>query len=89
LKDTDPPKIIFPCEYPIKVLGEDTNNFREEVLLIIRRHAPDLIEESIDYRASRNGKYLSVKVTIIAESLEQIQTMFKDLKSSGRVQLVL
>ena len=82
-------KITYPCEYPIKVLGEDVDNFSEEVLVIIRRHSPDLIEESIATRASRNGKYLSVKVTIIARSAEHIEAMHSELKASGRVQVVL
>lgn len=89
MSQPSPPKITFPCEYPIKVLGEDVDNFKEEVLYIIREHSPSLLEESISYRSSRNGRYLSVQVTIIAESLEQIQVMHRALKDSGRVQIVL
>ena len=89
MSQQEPPKITFPCEYPIKVMGADVDNFRDEVLVIIREHAPDLIEESIQCRASRNGRYLSVNVTIIARSVEHIQAMHEALKASGRVQIVL
>lgn len=85
----DAPKIEFPCKYPVKVLGEHVDNFEEEVLTVIRRHAPDLDEEEINYRASSNGKYLSIKVTIRATGPEQLQQMFEDLKATGLVSLVI
>ena len=82
-------KIEFPCDYPIKVMGPNVDSFHEEVLVIIRRHAPDLREENISYRASRNGNYLAVNVTITATGIEQLEAMFEELKASGRVSMVL
>ena len=51
--------------------------------------SPDLGDEDISYRPSREGKYLAVNVIITAHSLEQIQALFDDLKASGRVAMVL
>ena len=89
MNDIDPPKIEFPCSYPVKVMGPNVDNFEEEVLLIIRRHAPELSDEDVSLRPSRNGRYLAVNVTIIATGTPQLQAMFEDLKASGRVSLVL
>lgn len=85
----DSVKIEFPCAYPIKVMGLDVDNFAEEILVIIRRHAPDLREEDVSLRPSREGRYLSVRVTIQATGLAQIEALFEELKASGRVKLVL
>lgn len=85
----DAPKIEFPCDYPIKVMGLETHDFRYIVVDIIRRHAPDLDDEQIDFRASRNGKYLSVKATITATGTGQLKALFEELKASGRVIMVL
>ncbi|MDT8398251.1 MAG: DUF493 domain-containing protein [Pseudomonadales bacterium] len=85
----DSVKIEFPCLYPIKVMGEDVEDFREEILLIIKKHAPDLCEEHITYRASRNRKYLAVNVSIMATGVPQLEALFEELKTSGRVALVL
>ena len=83
-------KIEFPCHnYPIKVMGPNVDNFHEEVLTIIRRHAPDLRDEDISYRASRNGNYLAVNVSITATGSGQLKAMFEELKASGRVSMVL
>ena len=82
-------KIEFPCAYPIKVMGPNVDNFHKEVLVIIRKHAPDLQEEDISFRASRNGRYLAVNVIIQATGVSQLKALFEDLKASGRVSLVL
>lgn len=82
-------KIEFPCEYPIKVMGPDVDNFGENILEIIYRHAPDLRDENINFRPSRNRNYLAVNVIIYATGVKQLQALFDDLKASGRVSLVL
>ena len=85
----DPPRIEFPCDYPIKVMGEPTEDFAEAVLEIVRRHDPGMCAERVGYRASSNGRYLSVQVVITATGTEQITALFEDLKASGRVAMVL
>ena len=35
-----PPKIEFPCRYPIKVLGRSDDRLRARVVEIVERHAP-------------------------------------------------
>jgi len=83
------PRIEFPCRYPIKVMGEDVDDYSTEIVKIIRLHAPDLLDEDIDFRASRHGKYLAVNVIINAQSVDQLESIFSDLKASGRVAMVL
>ena len=83
------PRIEFPCQYPIKVMGLDVDNFSDAIIEIIRRHAPDLDNDNISFRPSRHGKYLAVNVIITARGVGQIQDIFEDLKASGRVAMVL
>lgn len=85
----NPVKIEFPCAYPVKVMGLDVDSYRQEILDIIKKHAPDLSDENISYRASRNKKYLAVNVIINATGTAQLQALFDDLKASGRVSIVL
>lgn len=83
------PQIEFPCRYPIKVMGLDENDFSNEIVRIIRVHAPDLKDEDINFRPSRHGKYLAVNVVIMATGVEQIEMIFNDLKASGRTAMVI
>ena len=87
--DEKPPKIEYPCAYPIKVMGLHEEDFVSCIVEVVQRHDPDFASETITYRESRNGKYLSVKVTITATGADHIQALFDDLKATGRVVMVL
>jgi putative lipoic acid-binding regulatory protein len=89
MSQTESPKIEFPCDYPIKVIGQADADFCEFVIATVKTHAPDLDIERIEENPSRNGKYLSVRLWILATGEQQLQQIFEDLKASGRVQMVL
>ncbi|MEJ2132720.1 MAG: DUF493 domain-containing protein, partial [Gammaproteobacteria bacterium] len=36
------PRIEFPCDYPIKILGDNHSRFTDRVVELVRRHAPEL-----------------------------------------------
>ena len=79
----------FPCDFPIKAMGHSSGNFELTVLEIIRRHAPDLTEGAFKSRPSSNGKYLSVTVTIRAESRKQLDAIYMDLTTCEHVLMAL
>lgn len=90
MTDTPAPKIEFPCErYPIKVIGDAGDDFSDLVIEVVRRHAPDLDTTSLVVRDSRNGRFLSVQVTITATGVEQLQAIHGALRATGRVHMVL
>ena len=81
-------KIQFPCAYPIKVVGSAAPDFREYVVEVMVRHAGELLAE-VDVKPSSNGRFESVRVTINATGVEQLQAIFEELKASGRVHIVI
>jgi len=83
------PKIEFPCAYPIKVLGYACEEFREHVLTVMTRHAPDFDSDAVVVRDSGKGRFQAVTVTITATGVPQLEAIFADLKLSKHVQLVL
>lgn len=89
MTETAPPKIEFPCAYPLKIIGHAADDFREFVITVLERHTDRIHEETIDMRASSGGKYVSVRVTITATGEEQLKNIFTEFKASGRVQAVL
>ena len=89
-QDVAAPKIDFPCErYLIKVIGDAGEGFREVVIEVIQRHAPDFDETTVVTRDSRNGRFLSLQVLITATGVEQLQAIHVDLRATGRVHMVL
>ena len=89
MSDPEAPKIEFPCEYPIKVMGYACREFHEHVLDVMSRHAPGYDQTAVTVRDSRNGRFQSITVTIIATGEPQLQAIFEDLKVSEHVQMVL
>lgn len=79
----------FPCEFPIKAMGNADEDFDAVVVSIIRRHAPDISEGAVKTRVSAGGKYLAVTVTIQATSRAQLDAIYQDLVDCGRVLMAL
>ncbi|MGB1141090.1 MAG: YbeD family protein, partial [Halioglobus sp.] len=40
MTEPEAPKIEFPCDYPIKVLGRSSDAYQSIILDVFERHAP-------------------------------------------------
>jgi uncharacterized protein len=80
-----PPLLQYPTEYPIKVVGRPSDEFRARVHATMLRHAPKLDPDRVTERLSENGNYLSISYIIVAESSEQIVALVTDLKATEGV----
>jgi len=87
--DTEAPRIAFPCDYPVKVMGHASGEFRREVVRVCQRHAPEVNERCVSVRESRAGNYLAITVTIRATGEDQLQELFAGLKAVDGIKLVL
>ena len=81
--------IGFPCEFPIKVLGNATDTFDLEIATLVRRHVPDLSEGAITSRPSKSGNYLSVTIVVRATSQAQLDAIYLELTASELVIMAL
>lgn len=79
----------FPCEFPLKVMGRRSDDFRSIVLGIVQKHAGDIAAEQIEERSSRDGSYLSLTCTFAAQSREQLDALYRELTACERVLVVL
>ena len=89
MDDIPMPELAFPCEYPLKVIGKDEDNFFEFVIELVSHHVPGLPFEMFTTRRSGGGKYLSVSVTFIAESRAQVDALYAELGIHPRVLVAL
>lgn len=83
------PEITFPCDYPIKVVGDAAEDFAAVVCAVIKRHAPDFNAADIRVIDSRNGRFQSVRLSIRATGEAQLKALFEELKATGRVHMVV
>ena len=83
------PLLEFPTDYPIKVIGRPSDEFRARVHAIVLQHTPVLEAERVSERLSENGNFLSISYTIPAESREQVIALTTDLKACEGVLMLL
>jgi putative lipoic acid-binding regulatory protein len=75
----------FPCEFPIKAVGKNENDFQKIVLDLIQNHIQEIHPKQITLKSSRNGQYLSITTRILATSKPQLDAIYTDLNNHDLV----
>ncbi|MFO0208855.1 MAG: YbeD family protein [Betaproteobacteria bacterium] len=81
--------LLFPTDFPIKVMGLRVDQFAQEIVAVVREHAPDFDPATLELRASSGGKYLSVTATVRATSRAQLDALYRALTQHPLVKVVL
>jgi uncharacterized protein len=81
--------LAFPCEFPIKVMGRAQPGFEQNIVALVRRHAPDFDPTTVEVRSSREGTYLSITLIVMAKSREQLDDIYRELGDHPMVTMVL
>ena len=79
----------FPCEFSVKAMGLNEPGFQELVVQIVRNHCPELGEGCSNIRPSKNGKWVSVTVTLQATSKQQLDSIYMELTAHEKVTMSL
>ncbi len=81
--------IEFPCNFPIKVMGETHADFTMEITRTIQAHWPAFDTHLIEIRGSSNGKYLSLTCLVYVISKPQLDEIYRSLTAHPMVKVVL
>ena len=81
--------IEYPCDFPLKIFGQQQPGFAQAMLEVVTRHAPDFAAASMEMRTSKNARYLSLTCTIRATSREQLDALYQELSGHPMVVMVL
>jgi putative lipoic acid-binding regulatory protein len=84
-----PPRLSFPCSYPVKVMVRAEPNVRTHVDAIMERHAGPIDLSTVSERSSAQRHFLGITYVIHARSEAQIAELFEALKRCPQVLLVL
>lgn len=79
----------FPCNFPIKVMGKNSPEFLDQVLMIFHQHFPEAGNGDIKKRYSQFTNYMSITVTVHAQNKEQLDALYRDLTSNPLVLMAL
>jgi len=81
--------IEYPSQFPIKVMGENTEGFVHAMVQVAHAHDPTFDAATVELRESKGGRYLGVTLTITATSREQLDTLYRALTAHPLVKVVL
>ena len=81
--------IVYPSQFPIKVMGLRAEGFVHAISMIARQFDPGFDAGTIELRESKGGKYLGVTITVTATSRDQLDELYRTLSTHPMVKVVL
>jgi putative lipoic acid-binding regulatory protein len=87
MSGADESPLKFPTDLPIKVFGRNDADFRAEVVAIIEKHYGTAY--TIAEQQSRQAAYVSLTITVRAESRAQVDAVYRDFVASERILMAL
>jgi len=81
--------IEYPSDFPIKVMGKNTPDFKTAIIHICQQLDPVFDVSSIEERPSKENNYLGLTVIIRATSREQLDEVYRTLSTHPLVSVVL
>jgi putative lipoic acid-binding regulatory protein len=85
----EPERIVFPAEYPIKVVARASDNLRARVDAIFSRHFGAFEAHRVSERASAQSNFVALTYLMWVQAETQLGALHGDLKAEEGVMLVL
>ncbi len=79
----------FPCDFSLKVMGENIDNYPDYVLSVCQQHVQGVSQSCLHTRPSRNGKYIAVTIKLVATSRKQLDDLYLELNAHERTKMAL
>ena len=79
--DPTPALIEYPCDFPIKVMGVNSEDFVQAMVAIAQELAPGFDPATLARRPSKAGNYLGLTVTVRVHSREQLDSIYRRITS--------
>ncbi|MCX8017606.1 MAG: DUF493 family protein [Rhodocyclaceae bacterium] len=70
-------------------MGERRDGFAQAIVAVVKKHAPDFDAATLEMRASKAGRYLSVTCIVRASSQPQLDALYRELVAHPWVKIVL
>lgn len=81
--------IVYPCRFPIKVMGANADGFLQAMVHVARAFDPCFDDTTVEQRPSKAGNYLGLTLTVNVTSREQLDELYRTLTTHPMVKIVL
>ncbi len=85
----EPERIVFPTDYPIKVVARASAGLRERVDAVFSRHFGDFGAEKVTERPSAGSHFVALTYVMWVTAEDQLGRLHTDLRAEDGVMLVL
>lgn len=89
VKETEQTLLEFPCRFPVKAMGRQTETFEATVIRIVSGHADFWDDQSVKINPSSAGKFVSVTITVRATSQQQLDAIYQELTDCEEVLMAI
>jgi putative lipoic acid-binding regulatory protein len=79
----------FPCRFPIKAMGRQSDSFEQRVTSIVLGHASLWPDDPVTTLPSKAGNFISVTTVIEATSQQQLDAIYQELTDCEFVLMAL
>ncbi|AKS40623.1 YbeD family protein [Wenzhouxiangella marina] len=79
----------FPCDFPIKAMIRTSEAARDAVLSVVEEHVEIHRGRDVRSRASRNGRYESLTISVRVDSRDQLERIYADVRALDAVLMML
>ena len=79
----------FPCEFPLKVMGKSNCDLKQTAETIVSEHVLTEHRLSVTERSSSEARFISITVTIEAQSREQLDKLYQAFNAHPDIMMVL
>ena len=81
--------LTFPCEYPLKVMGANSDDFRERMRAVIGHELGAGQPQSVTEKLSGNAKFVSLTCLVHVASRDELDRLYRALHQTGLVLMAL
>ena len=81
--------IEFPCDFPIKIMGETRDDFTDTIIAVVLELVPEFDVSQVELRGSSGGRYISLTCIVPVTSKPQLDDLYRALTAHPMVSVVL
>lgn len=81
--------IEFPCYFPIKIIGNNSESFLSDIKTIIDPFVIQPHQPEFSTKTSKNQLYLSITVTIYVENQLALDSIYRAVTQHPDIKMVL
>ncbi len=81
--------MTFPCDFPLKIIGKNHDQFQREIIAIVQKHFSTLHDEQILVKPSQHGNYLALSIVITVHDQASLDALYQELTQHPDIKMVL